>query len=93
MILKVFAVFDSKASTFGHPFFCHTRGVAIRSFSDAANDSKHEFGRHAADFTLFEIGEYDDQTGKFVNLAAPESIGVALQFVEVAQKAPLALVN
>lgn len=63
MITKIFTVFDSKAEVYLVPFFYNTRGEAIRSFKDTVNDRSHPMGRHPADFTLFEIGHYDNETG------------------------------
>lgn len=64
MIVKAFAVYDDKASTFAQPFFCPTRGLALRSFEAAANDANSAVNKWPADFKLFEIGEYDDQEGE-----------------------------
>ena len=64
MKLLVFSVFDSKAAVFGQPIFVNTRGAAIRSFSDAVNKPDSPLARHAADYSLYQIGEYDDGTGE-----------------------------
>lgn len=79
MILKVFAIYDSKAEAYLQPFFTSTIGMAIRSFEQAANDPQTQFHRHPADFTLFNIGEYDDETGTLVSLVAKVSLGTALE--------------
>ena len=74
----VFTVFDSKAAAYLPPFFLHTKGLAIRAFGEAACDSNHQFGRHPADFTLFCIGRWDDNTGKFEQNRSFEDLGTAL---------------
>lgn len=78
-MMKLFSVFDSKAEAFNTPMFFQSTGVAIRSFSAAASDEKTDISRFAADYTLFELGEFDEHSGKFTILPAPVSLGNALQ--------------
>jgi hypothetical protein len=64
------------------PFFQKTVGMAIRAFQHAANQEDHDFKRFAGDYTLFHLGSFDDQVGKFDLKDTPDSLGVASQFVE-----------
>lgn len=65
--LIAFAVRDTKAEAFtGTPVFVVARGLAVRGFSDAVNNPQSEMGQHPADFTLFEIGEFDQVSGKLL---------------------------
>jgi hypothetical protein len=86
--VKVFAVFDSKADAYLQPFFMSTLGQAIRSFTDAAASTDHQFGKHAADYTLFHLGDFDDATGKFTDLLTPVSLGSALEVVSALRNKP-----
>lgn len=81
MIHKVYTVYDSKAEAYLRPFFARSRGEALRMFEDTVNDPNSMFLRHASDFTLFEIGEWDDVDGGFSVYEAKVSLGVALEFV------------
>lgn len=63
MIYQVFAVKDSKAAAFALPFFLPRMELAIRSFKDAVGDPKHEMHRHPEDYSLWCLGEYDDEKG------------------------------
>ena len=63
MIHKIFAVYDSKAETYTPPYFQHKEAMAIRSFADCCNDPGHTFGVHPEDYTLYNLGEYDDSLG------------------------------
>lgn len=76
--LRGYSVFDSKAEAYLRPFFAPTRGLAIRSFADAINDKASDMAKHAADYTLFEIGEFDDSTGLLTSKL--ESLGNALTY-------------
>lgn len=84
MLHKVFTVYDAKTEAYLPPFYSISVGQAERSFSDACNDSSHEFHKHAEDFTLFQIGEFDDAKGHFTMLKAPYSLGTAIAFKKVA---------
>ena len=79
-MVKVFTVYDSKAEAYLPPFYARSTGDAIRRFSDTANDVSHDFNKHAADFTLFEIGEFDELQGVFNLLPANISRGCALDY-------------
>jgi len=63
MILKVFAIYDEKAGFYSAPFMFASRGEAIRAFSESANDPGQQICRWAADFTLFQVAQYDNITG------------------------------
>lgn len=75
MKLMVFTVLDKAVQAYMQPFFCRTRGEAVRSFTDAVNDVKSNFNRHAADYTLMAVGEFDDQSGVFTSVEPVRIIG------------------
>lgn len=79
MKLYVFTVYDSAAEVFMHPFYMQSRATAIRAFRDTIERPDHQFAKHPADFTLMEIGTYDDSTGLFTQLQAKENLGTALE--------------
>ncbi|MDO3651329.1 phage ORF5 protein [Nocardia mangyaensis] len=62
MIKKIFTVYDEKSEAYLQPFFLDTIGQASRAMTDCCNDLNHQFNRHTADYSLFQLGEYDDQT-------------------------------
>lgn len=82
MKTKVFAVYDAKAETFMQPFHMNTRGMATRAWMDTVNDAKTQFNKHPQDFTLFELGEFDDEKGTFHNHNTPQSVGLAIQYLD-----------
>lgn len=92
MILKVFSVRDDKAALFMSPFFFSAVGQAVRAFSDLVNDASSMVGRHPEDFGLFEIGAFDDNSGKLESLPAPKLLGRASDFkTPAAEVKPLRL--
>lgn len=78
---QILSVFDSKAEQFITPFFAPTNAVACRSFEEACNDPNQNFHKYAADYTLFNIGEFDGDTGTITSQATPVNLGVALTFI------------
>ncbi len=91
MKILAFSIYDAAAEAYLPPMFLDTKGMAIRSFADAVNEEGHQFGRHAADYTLFHIGFFDQSNGKLDALVTPDSLGVALQFVVAPVSPPVAL--
>lgn len=65
MILFAYAVFDVKSATYGQPMFFISEGAAIRAFADVADESSSLICKHPEDFSLYEVGSFDDQTGLF----------------------------
>lgn len=88
MILKIFTVFDSKAEAYLPPFFLGSTGLAIRSFTDTVNGTDNNIAQHPEDYTLFELGEYDDANAIINQYSTPKSLGVAIEF-KTQQELPL----
>lgn len=78
--LSVFAVYDSKVQAFASPFFMRAKGEAVRAFQEAVNDPSTSLCKYPEDFSLMELGEYDESTGQFSNCTAPINLGLAAQF-------------
>lgn len=81
MLLNVYSVFDSKVGAYLPPMYFRSKGEAIRAFSSAALKEDHDFHRYAEDYTLFELGQWDDSSAKFVSHSTPVSIGKAIEFL------------
>jgi len=82
----VFSVYDSKANAFLQPFFAVSRGVAERSFFAAVMDQGHDFNRFAEDYTLFELGEFDEASAGFNMLETPKSVALAAHVLSLAKE-------
>lgn len=87
--LKVFAVYDAAVGAYLHPMFFQSRGQAIRAWLDACEDEKSMFAKHPADYTLFEIGEYDETSGEITANTAKINLGTALALISTSKNAPL----
>lgn len=74
MKLTVCGVRDSAMDAFMRPFFVPTTAVAVRLFRDDVNKPDSQMHGHESDYELFELGVFDDETGKFGNLDSPRSL-------------------
>lgn len=90
MVTKMFAVFDSKAKCYGVPFFFAATGLAVRAFTELTNDEKSTICKYPADFSLHEIGVFDDATGEVAKLEQQINLGLASAFL-VSKEVPPAL--
>lgn len=80
MLLKIYAVLDKAAGFFSSVHTAQNDAVAIRSFSDAARMPDTVFNQHPEDFTLVQVGTFDDQTGQ-VEPCQHMMIAKAIDFV------------
>lgn len=76
--LRVVAVFDSKIKGWMQPSFHLHLGQILRSWEELVNDGQSPMSRHPGDFTLFEIGEWDDVDGSIKAHSAPVSLSTAM---------------
>lgn len=82
MLHKLFTVFDSKAEIFLPPFFVPTLGIAKRAFIDCINSPDHQFGKHPSDYTLFQLGNFNDADGMMEEPYTKKSIGNGVEFLD-----------
>ncbi len=81
MILKMFSVYDSKAEAYTPPFYEKTMGLAVRAFQETCNLADHPFNKYPEDYTLFSVGDFDDQNAKIELYATPVPVGKAIEFI------------
>lgn len=68
----VFTIYDSKVNHYWDPVVFLNKGEALRTFEEGVNRRNQDgsaaslIGQHPQDFTLFEIGYYDELTGKYL---------------------------
>lgn len=84
MELRCFSIYDVKVEAYQRPFFVRSVGEGIRMWMDIVSDKQSIFAKHPQDFCLMEIGGYDEATGRFTNMDAPKSHGLAIEYVEKA---------
>lgn len=63
MILEVYSVHDAAVGAFNAPLFFRSRGEAVRSFQNAVTNEASQFRDHAADYSFWKVGLFDDSNG------------------------------
>jgi hypothetical protein len=69
-ITKLFTVYDSKAEAYMNPFHARSTGEAVRMFEQGLQDDNSALSSSPADFTLFELGQWNDSDASIVMLDA-----------------------
>lgn len=77
MILKIFSVKDKIVEAFLQPFFSPTIGSAIRSLTEVVNDPQSPFAKNPHDYTLYQIGEFDDWSGQVTPMDSQRLVPLA----------------
>lgn len=88
---RLYAIHDAKIEAFNSPFTMHTVGEALRGFVEVVNDPSTQFCKHPEDFTLFELGEYEESSGTISPYATPKPIGKAIEYKKQEQPGPKAV--
>ncbi len=80
MQLKIFSLYDEKIDAYMQPFFFPSKGHAVRAITDFTNDSSTSIGKYPEDFTLYELGEWDDGPASFSIHEHQINLGKAIEF-------------
>lgn len=78
--MKIFSIHDSKAEAYLPPIYFKTAAEAIRAFSTACEDSNSNFYKYPHDFTLVELGEFDEPTASIATHNIPRILSNASEF-------------
>ncbi|QCQ84994.1 nonstructural protein [Blackfly microvirus SF02] len=65
MIWKIFAVRDEAVEAYTTPIAVRSTGEAIRAFQDTVNKPETPFNNHPADYSLWFLGNWDDNSGAY----------------------------
>lgn len=83
--MKLFSVRDVKADSFGAPMSMATRGLAKRSFGDACMSKDSELNRYPSDYSLYELAEYEPNSGTIIPHPTPVYIQSAAEAISDAR--------
>lgn len=67
MKIYLYAIKDRQMNAFMAPIALPTTGVAIRMLRDQVNDTNNALFKHPSDYSLWQLGHYDDATGEITN--------------------------
>ncbi|AXH74178.1 MAG: nonstructural protein [Microviridae sp.] len=81
-VQSLFTVYDEAAHAFLPPFFVPHIDIAKRAFKDCINSDTHQFGKHPDQYTLFHLGEFNDQDAQF-QLTDKQSLGNGVEYLDL----------
>lgn len=70
MRLLMFSVRDSALNAYLRPFCVPAVGAAVRGFTDEVNRGDSEMHKHPEDYELFQVGEFDEESGMIASCVA-----------------------
>lgn len=80
--MLLFVVRDVKADAYGAPMSVATKGLALRSFTEACLDPRSEMNKYPEDYMLYVIGQYEPNTGCISPFPVPEFVASASEVIE-----------
>ena len=61
------SIYDSATEAYMRPFIAQSKGQAVRMFTDLVKDPQTDIAKHPEDYSLFEIGNFNDNTAEVTN--------------------------
>lgn len=89
MNLEIFAIYDRVAEAYSQPFFTHNENIAMREFGKWVNTPDTQYYNHPNDYSLYHLGNFDDNTAAFEIKAEPTRIAVAMDLKSVVETSEL----
>lgn len=77
------SVYDEKAQFFSPPMCFKTVAEGTRVFLDECRNSNSVLSQHPEDFSLYEIGSFDDSNGEIISFVPNKFIARGQHNVEV----------
>lgn len=71
MQITIFTVKDLKANAFLKPCFFPSNNAFEHAVAACLTEPDHNFLKYSEDFALYELGSFDDNTGKLTTLDQP----------------------
>lgn len=65
MKVQIISVYDAAVGEYLQPTQVRTTLEGLRAFKDAVNNPQSDFHKWPSDYTLFNLGEFDTETGIF----------------------------
>lgn len=79
--MKLFSIHDAKAEAYLNPLTMQSKGEAVRAFDQACQDKESNFYKYPHDFTLVELGTWDQLTARIDLYSSPVILHNASEFV------------
>lgn len=76
MIKNIYSMYDTAVKAYMQPIFADATGGLIRELTDLLKNQDHAFTKHPEDYTLFQIGTYDEKTAEIIPCNPTKIIGM-----------------
>lgn len=63
----IYTVYDSIAKVHSSPIMLLNDDVAIRIMKNCVNNQEHNYSLNPTDYTLYKLGEFDDNTAEITS--------------------------
>lgn len=83
MKLKIFSIYDEKALSYNTPQYLAHQGEAIRMLQTTLDNKESMISKYPKDFSLYCLGLYDNNTGRFEGYNEPKLIMRASELLVV----------
>ena len=74
MITNMYTIYDSKAEIYTPPMHFRNDAEALRQLGQEANNPDSKLNKFAEDYSLFLLGEWDEDTAEFEIRESPKCI-------------------
>jgi len=83
MKYSLFSIKDKALDTYSAPYMQATADAGIRMFRDLVyfGDENNRYKRSPEDYTLYIVGEFDDETAELANLEKPILLTSATEMI------------
>lgn len=82
MEVKIYSVFDKKSSRYDMPYYFHNDGTMIRGISSMFNKKGTIHGDYPADFSIHEVGTFNDMSGQITANTQPRFVIEGVDLVD-----------
>lgn len=76
---KLFTIRDAKVGVYRTVMYHVHVGDALRTFQEMANDPQCNIAKYPDDFSLYQVGEFDEDSGQ-IEPMAPKFYGTGSEF-------------
>lgn len=88
MLTKIYVIHDVVSDAFMSPFYSPQDGSAVRAVVTQLRDPNSMLAQHPADYSLYRIGEFDDQLGVITAVDPIHLVGRVSSFLYAALDRP-----
>lgn len=84
---QIYSLYDQVAEYFHPPFVADNYPTLARSLATMAQDPQNElpFFRHPDDFVIYQLGDFNDITGKIATREIPERLQSIAQIIRTTE--------